>query len=105
MTQHRTTPTERLDRELYLAGRDITENRLPAYAVRILALREALGVTQPRLAALLDVATETLCHWEAGRKLPNATSAAKLATLSRRPPSDYRDTYTPSASELYNLKP
>lgn len=46
--------------------------------------REAMGLTQERLAEELDVATNTIARWERGeRSIPSFLSLA-LETLERR---------------------
>lgn len=43
--------------------------------------RKVMGLTQPELAALLDVAVETVCRWEKGSQAETVGKTIQLAVL------------------------
>jgi DNA-binding transcriptional regulator YiaG len=69
--------TEHIDPiEDELALRD----RLPPPAERR-ALREQVGLSRARVAAALDVAQETVKHWESGDSVPRRSNLRAYAAL------------------------
>ena len=58
--------------------------------------RKAMGLTQPELAALLDVAVETVCRWEKGAQAETVSKTTQLAVLHLL--EHTRDTGSPSAA-------
>lgn len=62
------------------------------YGEVIRQYRESVNLTQPKLAAILGVATNTVRNWEAGKFEPNITQIRKLCTL-----------FNISISEMLNL--
>lgn len=69
--------TERIDPiEDELALRD----RLPPPAERR-AIREGVGLSRARVAAALDVAQETVKHWESGTSVPRRSNLRAYVDL------------------------
>lgn len=54
-------------------------------AAQIKSIREATGLSQARLAALLDVQVSTLRNWEQGRREPSGPARALLRALKNDP--------------------
>ena len=54
---------------------------LKAFGEKLRGLRESAGLIQERLATQLDVATQTVRNWEAGRVEPNLEHKEQLAAL------------------------
>jgi len=49
------------------------------------AIRERLGLTQARFAALIGVSGRTLQNWEQGRRRPEGPAKALLRVVEREP--------------------
>jgi putative transcriptional regulator len=49
------------------------------------AIRERLGLTQERFAALIGVSGRTLQNWEQGRRQPEGPAKALLRVVEREP--------------------
>ena len=54
-------------------------------AAQIKAIRKATGLSQAKLAALLDVQVTTLQNWEQGRREPSGPAKALLKALKNDP--------------------
>jgi len=54
-------------------------------AAQIKAIRKATGLSQAKLAALLDVQVTTLQNWEQGRRAPSGPAKALLKALKNDP--------------------
>ena len=49
------------------------------------SIRERLGLTQARFAALMGVSSRTLQNWEQGRREPEGPAKALLRVVDREP--------------------
>ena len=56
---------------------------LEANSVRV--IRESLGLSQDRFAALIHVAPSTLRNWEQGRRKPGGAASALLTAIRNDP--------------------
>ncbi|MDZ3797795.1 MAG: NadS family protein [Xanthomonadales bacterium] len=54
-------------------------------AAQIKSIRKATGLSQAKLAALLDVQVTTLQNWEQGRREPSGPAKALLKALKNDP--------------------
>jgi putative transcriptional regulator len=54
-------------------------------ALSIKALRDMVGLSQPKFAALLHVDVGTLRNWEQGRREPTGPAKALLTAIRRDP--------------------
>ncbi|MBF0341947.1 MAG: helix-turn-helix transcriptional regulator [Magnetococcales bacterium] len=59
--------------------RERKPEQLKAIGQRLKSAREALGLTQKQVCALLDVRPATWNHWETGRRLPDPMVMAELS--------------------------
>lgn len=70
----------------------MSERSRPWTGQDVLALREALGMTQARFASELGVRQQTVSEWETGRYRPRGASLRLLSILAeRRAPYDAGD--------------
>ncbi|MBF0626474.1 MAG: helix-turn-helix transcriptional regulator [Magnetococcales bacterium] len=63
--------------------RERTPEQLKAIGQRLKSAREALGLTQKQVCALLDTRPATWNHWETGRRLPDPLVMVELADSHR----------------------
>lgn len=56
-----------------------------AVAPDVKAIRERLGLSQARFAALMGVSPRTLQNWEQGRREPEGPAKALLRVVDRQP--------------------
>ncbi len=54
-------------------------------APNVKSIRERLGLTQERFAALMGVSSRTLQNWEQGRRTPEGPAKALLRVVEREP--------------------
>ena len=81
---------ERLCESIQQAGEIRRGNRKPSRVFQYAApdvksIRERLGLTQGRFAALLGVSSRTLQNWEQGRRQPDGPAKALLRVVEREP--------------------
>lgn len=55
------------------------------WSVRLVAMREQMGLTQREFAALVGVSSKTLENWEQGRRSPTGPAGVLLTVLLREP--------------------
>lgn len=60
---------------------------MPALNERIVAAREALGLTQAQVAERVPCGAQTISNWETARRQPRYADLARLAEVLRRPVS------------------
>ena len=65
----------------------------PSLGLRLKQLRNALGLTQERLAPLLQVTVSTVNRWEANRSIPSRRAEGAIRTLAAQ--SDLPDPWEP----------
>ena len=86
----KTADFERLCQSIRQAGEIRKELRKPSrvfhYAQpNVKSIRERLGLTQARFAALMGVSSRTLQNWEQGRREPEGPAKALLRVVDREP--------------------
>ena len=54
-------------------------------AMKIKAIRQASGLSQPRFAELISVSVDTLRNWEQGRRSPTGPEKALLRAIANDP--------------------
>ena len=86
----KTADFERLCQSIQQAGEIRKELRKPSrvfhYAQpNVKSIRERLGLTQARFAALMGVSSRTLQNWEQGRREPEGPAKALLRVVDREP--------------------
>ncbi|MFP5597210.1 NadS family protein [Kluyvera sp. 142486] len=54
-------------------------------AMKIKAIRQASGLSQPRFAELISVSVDTLRNWEQGRRSPTGPAKALLRAIANDP--------------------
>lgn len=48
---------------------------------KLKAVREAAGLTQVKLAEMLEVTQRDISHWESGKRMPNVLMVKKMAQV------------------------
>jgi putative transcriptional regulator len=81
---------ERLCESIQQAGEIRKGLRKPSRVFRhaapdVKGIRERLGLTQERFAALMGVSSRTLQNWEQGRREPEGPAKALLRVVDREP--------------------
>jgi putative transcriptional regulator len=81
---------DRLCQSIKQAGEIRRGTRKPSRVFRytepdVKAIRERLGLTQSRFAALMGVSGRTLQNWEQGRRQPDGPAKALLRVVEREP--------------------
>jgi len=85
-----TTDFERLCESIRQAGEIRKGLRKPSRVFgsaqpNVKGIRERLGLTQARFAALMGVSSRTLQNWEQGRREPEGPAKALLRVVEREP--------------------
>ena len=81
---------DELKESLEQAGEIMRGERPPSRAFElasqdIRAIRESVGLSQDRFAALIHVKASTLRNWEQGRRSPSGAAAALLTAIQNDP--------------------
>ncbi|MFH0476751.1 NadS family protein [Kluyvera ascorbata] len=81
---------ERLTKSMAQMNEIIEGNREPSRtfhidAMKIKAIRQASGLSQPRFAELISVSVDTLRNWEQGRRSPTGPAKALLRAIANDP--------------------
>ncbi|ROU13291.1 helix-turn-helix domain-containing protein [Kluyvera ascorbata] len=81
---------ERLTKSMTQMNEIIEGNREPSRtfhidAMKIKAIRQASGLSQPRFAELISVSVDTLRNWEQGRRSPTGPAKALLRAIANDP--------------------
>jgi putative transcriptional regulator len=56
-----------------------------AWETSIAAVRQKLGLSQPKFAQLLGISVRTLHHWEQGTRTPSGAARVLLRVAARHP--------------------
>ncbi|NQX00091.1 helix-turn-helix domain-containing protein [bacterium] len=81
---------EKLCESIKQAGEIKRGNRKPSRVFQVASpdvksIRERLGLSQSRFAALMGVSVRTLQNWEQGRREPEGPAKALLRVVDRQP--------------------
>ena len=67
------------------AGKQAASRSFSYSAPDVLSIRNDLGLSQSRFAAILGVSIKTLQNWEQGRRKPTGPAQALLRVVERSP--------------------
>lgn len=71
-------PEDEFEQVVRTAQHEIETEKLAGIGDRIREAREALGWQQQELGTRLGILPSAVAHWEAGRRIPDASSIVKL---------------------------
>jgi len=72
------------DARAFMAG-DTSRGRVAAIGVDVKAIRQAIGMSQPKFAEAFQIPVGTLRDWEQGRRVPDAPARALLKVIAADP--------------------